>query len=88
MGEIIGVSGWSRPIGKAVISGGAAGAHTLPGAIGSGDNLIAVHHVSADLVTNTDLTSEFSITSANTIDNTGGTNTTGNFLVVVWAEGI
>ena len=84
----IGAEGWDRPIGRAVISGGVAGDHSVPGAISSGDNLISVRHVSADFVTNSDLTSEFTIDSANTINNAAGTDTTGDYLVVTWAESV
>jgi hypothetical protein len=70
-----------------VIPGGSAGAHTVPGAIDTGDTLVAVRHMSANLTTtDADLKAEFSITAANTIDNTAGTDTTGAFLVVVWAH--
>ena len=78
--------GWDRSIGVAVIPGAAAGNHTVDGPINLDDNLLAVKHVSADLVTLADLTSEFSITGANLINNTT-TATTGNFLLVVWVEG-
>ena len=85
----IGAPGFfTRAIGRAVISGGVAGDHSVPGGIGSGDSLIAVHHVSADLVTNTDITAEFTIDAANLINNTGGTNTSGNFLAILWAEAV
>lgn len=83
------ISGFPRAIGFAAIPGGAAGAHAVPGGIGAGDALISVRHVSADLVTNADRTAEFSIPAgtAGTIDNALGTNTTGGFLLVTWAEG-
>ena len=86
--SVITAPGFTRHIGTAIISGGAAGAHALPGGgpLDTGDDLLSVRHVSADLVTNADLTAEFSITGSNTIDNTAGTDTTGDFLVVTWAE--
>jgi hypothetical protein len=80
--------GFTRKVGRAVIPGGAAGAHTVPGHLAPGDTLIAVQHVSDDLVTNTDLVGEFSITAGTegVIDNTGGTDTTGDALIVVWVK--
>jgi len=77
--------GFPRPIATAIIPGGAAGDHKLPGwAPKSSDSLISVTHISADLVTRQDLTAEFSIIDAGTIDNTAGTDTAGNFLVATW----
>ena len=73
---------------QAVVTGGAAGDLTLTG-VAAGDSLIGViQHVGAgtDVTDVADLTSEFSITGANTINNTGGTNTTGSKLVVTWYD--
>lgn len=52
------------------------------------DLLLSVRHVSADLSVNADLTAEFSLpdNAANQVANTGGTATTGNFLIVTWAR--
>ena len=72
---------------QAVISGGAAGAHTVTG-IKSGDTLISVLELSGggtDITAVVNLTPEFSITADNTIDNTGGTATTGDQLLVTWS---
>ena len=60
-----------------VITGGAAGSHTLA-AIRPKDEIISVINLN-DAV---DLTSEFSITGSGTIDNTGGTATTGDQLMI------
>jgi hypothetical protein len=77
-----------------VIDGGAAGDHTVTG-IAVGDALRAVLKLDFTLtegVPNTrtwavsDLTSEFSIAGANTINNTGGSVTTGGVLVVVYED--
>lgn len=75
------------------VTGGSAGDHTLTG-VATVDKLLSVFSLDltgADLsVVNfsavTDLTSEFSITAANTINNTGGTDTTGALLFVLWAD--
>lgn len=78
--------GWLYPISSTVVAGGSAGDHTIPG-IKYGDVLISVRHVSADLsTTHVDLTSEFSVTSANLINNGGGTDTTGAYLAATWAH--
>lgn len=67
------------------IAGGAAGAHALTG-IATTDTLVSVIHVDATDASEavTDLTAEFSISAADTIDNTGGTNTTGGFLLLTY----
>lgn len=59
-------------------SGGAAGALTCTG-VQAEDRLVQVYNETDDA----DLTSEFSITGDDTIDNTGGTATTGDVLRVV-----
>lgn len=70
-----------------IIAGGAAGDHTVAG-IAVGDALRAVLHVDFTDASETgaDITSEFTITGANTINNTGGTATTDGFLIVVWED--
>ena len=70
-----------------IIAGGSAGAHTVTG-IATTDTLFGV--IEMDFTdaseTGADLLSEFSITGANTIDNTAGTDTTGGFLLVFYAS--
>ena len=70
-----------------IIAGGAAGDHTVTG-IEVGDALRAVLHIDGTDASETydDLTIEFSITGADTINNTGGTDTTGGGLVVVYED--
>lgn len=82
------ISGFPRAIQSAVIPGGPAGDHSVPGALNAGDDLISVRHISSDLVTNADLTAEFSIVAgtSNTINNDAGTTTADDFLIVTWAE--
>lgn len=66
----------------AIIAGGAAGAHTVTG-VKSSDKLTAViHHTAGALPVN--LTSEFTISDDDEIDNTGGTATTADALEVWW----
>jgi|GEM_PF-2161494 len=68
------------------IAGGAAGDHTVTG-ITAGDQLVSVLHFVADghLDDVADLTSEFTA-GAGKINNTDGTNTTGDKLLVIWLD--
>ncbi len=72
---------------SAVIAGGAAGALTVTG-IATSDRLVGVIRLDRDAAAANinlgSLTSEFSITAANTISNAGGTNTTGDALLVLY----
>lgn len=70
---------------KTLIAGGAAGDHTVTG-IASGDELVAVWEQDGTSGILTDLTSEFSIAGADTINNGGGTDTTGDQLVVEYLD--
>lgn len=75
-------------LGKALISGGSAGDHTVTG-IAVGDSLFLVLYVAgagSDVTDISDLTSEFSITAANTINNTGGTDTSSGKLLVLYYD--
>lgn len=70
-------------------AGGSAGDHTVTG-IETDDTLLAV--VAAEILTTSigtvqDLTSEFSVDSANTINNDSGSATTGDLLFVTVARG-
>ena len=70
------------------LAGGAAGNFTVTG-IAVGDRLVAVTRFlgAGVAVTDvTDITGEFTITGANTINNGGGTNTTGDKLQVLWVD--
>lgn len=77
----------------AVLAGGAAGAHTLTG-ITTDDALLYVGHLTTAVEATfgfsvssfADLSSEFSISAADTIDNTGGTATTNDHLFVLWMD--
>lgn len=80
-GEIQQVASWLK---QTLISGGAAGNHTVAG-IAVGDEIVSVlHYTTGAALAN--LTSEFTITAANTINNTGGTATTSDQLWVTWAD--
>ena len=84
-GSGIGGGGFAK---TAVVSGGAAGDITVTG-IKTGDELSAVvYYVGAGTAVTdvVDLTSEFTISAADTIDNTGGTATTGGKLEVRWTK--
>lgn len=70
-----------------LVAGGSAGAHTVTG-IAVGDELAFVGHFStaASIATLADLTSEFSISDTNEIDNTDGTDTSSDQLMVIWVD--
>lgn len=59
-------------------AGGAAGALTCNGVVAATDTIVSVNN----LTDKADLTSEFSVSADNEIDNTGGTDTTGDDLLV------
>ncbi|MCP4307309.1 MAG: hypothetical protein GY788_21055 [bacterium] len=65
------------------IAGGAAGDHTLTG-ITAADRLEGVHDIDTTSGVLVDLTAEFSIDSADTINNDGGTASTR--LVIYWDD--
>ena len=65
----------------ALIAGGVAGNHTVTG-IATTDTLVVVLHNTAGALA--DLTSEFTIDSADTIDNTAGTDTSSDDLLVAY----
>ena len=69
------------------LTGGSAGNHTVTG-IEIGDRLIAVQHFStaASIATVADLTSEFSISGANQINNAAGTDTSNDQLIVIYED--
>lgn len=69
-----------------VVAGGAAGNFTVTG-IKTTDSLVGVLRLvaAATTMTNvTDLSSEFTITATNTINNTSGTATSSDKLLVFW----
>lgn len=85
------ISGFSRPVGCALIPGGEAGEHKVPGSLKPGDTLLSVEHITDDeRPTREDITEEFDIseTEAGVIinDDVEGTDTTGGFLHVLWAS--
>lgn len=73
----------TNPIKISLISGGAAGVHTVSG-ITIRDDLIAVFEQNGTSGILTDLSSEFSIAKADTINNTGGTATSSDKLLVFY----
>lgn len=74
-------------INQTIIAGAVAGDHTVTG-IAVGDRLVSV--LFTDFTdaseTGSDLTAEFSITGVNTINNSGGTDTSGGFLIVTYED--
>lgn len=82
------ISGFSAPVGCALIPGGAIGEHRVPGSIKPGDTLLSVEHITDGAPpTRVDRTAEFTVsaTKAGVVQNTT-TNTTGGFLHVLWAS--
>lgn len=72
----------------AVIAGGAAGNHTVTG-IRVGDELVSVIHVAGagtDVTDIANLTSEFSVSADDTINNTGGTSSAGGKLLIHYID--
>jgi hypothetical protein len=69
----------------ATIAGGAAGDFTVTG-IAASDELVAVWEQDGTSKLLVDRTAEFSITAANTINNTGGTALTGDNVIVAWRQ--
>ncbi len=74
---------------SAVIAGGATGNHTVTG-ITTADTLLSVVRLDRDStaanINISDLTGEFTIDSANTIDNDSGTTTTGDALLILYGN--
>lgn len=70
-----------------IIAGGAAGDHTVSG-IRATDALVAVLFVDFTDASETgsDITGEFTISGDDTINNGGGTDTTGGFLIVIYED--
>lgn len=70
-----------------VIAGGAAGNLTVAN-ITTSDRLVCVMRLDRDAtaanINIENLTNQFTVTDANTINNTDGTNTTGDSLLVIW----
>jgi hypothetical protein len=75
----------SNPIKLALIDGGSAGSHTVSG-IRTGDELISVLEQNGTSGLLTDLTTEFAIASSDTITNSGGTDTSGDKLLVLYLD--
>jgi hypothetical protein len=89
-GQAAGVKAWNQPdvkgethtnvaLRQTIIAGGSAGPLTVTG-IAVGDKLVSVLNTSDGV----DLSDEFTITDEDEIDNTDGTATTGDDLIVTW----
>lgn len=72
----------------AVIAGGSAGNFTLTGITTSDalSGVVLLAGAGTDVTDISNLTSEFTITATNTINNTGGTASTGGKLLVFWQD--
>lgn len=82
-----GAPGSAASVLATVLAGNVAGAFTVPGiAVGNVLVLVVYFPGAGFAVTDvSDLTSEFTITAPNTIDNTAGTDTTGGKLIILWS---
>jgi hypothetical protein len=68
-----------------IIAGGSAGSHAVPG-LEFQDRPIALWMQDSTSGVITDLTSEIAGWGSNTINNSGGTDSTGNTLIVHWGD--
>lgn len=70
-----------------LVAGGAAGNITVTG-VAVGDELVSVLQftTAASIATLANRTSEYTISATNTINNTGGTASTGDQLLVIWVD--
>lgn len=81
LGETLDTAARRTNIKQKLIAAGAAGNHTVTG-IEVGDEIISVTNFDADGTSVNDLTSEFTVTAASTINNTGGTATDGKLQIL------
>ena len=74
--------------GHFLATGGAAGNITATGILSTSTLLEVIQFIGSGTAVTTvaDLTSQFTVTGANTINNTGGTDTTGSVLLVRWVS--
>lgn len=70
-------------VGFQAITGGSAGDHTVS-RIKTNDHLVAVTEITTTTAAVVDRTSEFTITADGVINNTGGTDTSSDALLVIW----
>lgn len=80
-GRITSASNQAWTLNSTELAGSTPGNFTVTG-IATTDKLVAV----LDLTAGTVLTGEFTITAPNTINNGGGTDTTGDVLIVFWLD--
>lgn len=75
------------PIGAALVDGAAAGDVTVTG-IEAQDKILAVYSLesASDVLSTANLTSEFSVSEDDTINNTGGTSSADGALMVLWLK--
>ncbi len=78
LGLLLNALGKRTNVVPAVVAGGAAGNFTVTG-ISVGDEIVSVIHHNGTTVQN--LTGEFSVSAADTINNTGGTATAGTLVI-------
>lgn len=82
------ISGYPAAVGCALVPGGAVGEVAVPGSLKPSDTLLSVEHIVAGTPpTRTDITAECSnsATKGGVIE-TSSTDTTGDFLHVLWSK--
>jgi len=77
------IDGTNKPVEAAIGNGAAAAADIRIHGIPSNANLIAVHHITADLVTNADVSGEATVSGNGTIQ-LSTTDTSGDFVAAMW----
>lgn len=80
-GRVTAIANQAWTLNSTAVAGSTPGDFTVTG-IATTDKLVAV----IDLTAGADLTAEFTITAANTINNGGGTDTSGDNLLVLWLD--
>lgn len=80
------IPGTTQPFGFCVVPGGPNAAPLSPcGGIDTADTIVTAYHVSDDLVTKADVTAEATIPAADQVQ-LAVTDTSGDFVLVVWQE--
>lgn len=83
------LDGLTSPIAVGIARGAAATTNIGPfGGLNTADSEVMAHHISDDLVTNDDVTSEVTVQTASGFIQLSTTDTTGDFVVLVWKKAV
>lgn len=81
------LDGLTSPIAVGIARGAAATTNIGPyGGLNTADSVVCAYQISDDLVTQADMTSEASIQTASGYIQLSSTDTTGDFVVLVWKK--